>query len=312
MSQVSTRRNRGGWTTEGEDYLAVVRGVIDGLRMHWPLTLRQVYYQLVASLTISNARSSYQKLSRILSKARIDGLVPWEALEDRVRSSLVPAAWTDESDFITSDVRQFLLGYRRDVLAHQDRALEVWIEKDALSRLCAQVAHEYCVPVMVARGFSSVSYLNECRNRVRANAASGRPTTILYFGDLDPSGWEMLPSMLKTLKIEMGLDRMLEGVRCALLPAQVEAYGLPRSVDAMKEKDTRTPEYRKKFGDLAVEIDALRPDVLQSLVRRSIEQHLDMAQLREDLGHEEAERMSLAGLRKRVMEFVSKERGESR
>ncbi len=312
MRQVSTRRRRGGWTTDGNDYLAVVRGVIDGLRQHWPLTLRQVYYQLVASLTIPNARGSYQKLSRILTKARIDGLVPWGALEDRARSSILPMAWTDESCFIESNVRQFLEGYRRDVLAHQDRALEVWIEKDALSRLCAQIADEYCVPVMVARGFSSVSYLNECRNRVRKHAESGKPTTILYFGDLDPSGWEMLPSMLETLKIEMGLEGMLEGVRCALLPEQVEAYGLPRSVDAMKEKDTRTPEYRKKFGDLAVEIDALRPDLLQSLVRESIEQHLDLAQLKEDMAREAEERKSLAGLRKRVLEFVSRATGGGR
>ena len=57
--------------------------VIDGLKGYWPLTLRQIYYQLVAALIIENSLKEYKRLSRVLSNARIEGLVPWASMEDR-------------------------------------------------------------------------------------------------------------------------------------------------------------------------------------------------------------------------------------
>jgi len=47
--------------------------------------------------------------------------------------------------------------YRRDLLQSQDVAPELWVEKDALSDICHRAAKPFCVPVIVARGFSSIS-----------------------------------------------------------------------------------------------------------------------------------------------------------
>jgi len=58
-----------------------VQNIIEELNDYWPLTLRQIYYQLVAALIIENNISQYQRLSRLLSQARLKGLVPWEAME---------------------------------------------------------------------------------------------------------------------------------------------------------------------------------------------------------------------------------------
>jgi len=101
---------------------------------------------------------------------------------------------------------------------------------------------------------------------VERNAQNGKRTMILYFGDLDPSGWEMLPPLLTTLQDEMGLGDLVAGRRCALTPAQVEANKLPRNPDALKETDTRAKKYMARFGDLAVELDALPPATLEALV----------------------------------------------
>ena len=100
--------------------------------------------------------------------------------------------------------------------------MEVWVEKDALSRIVHQAASAYGVPVVVARGFSSVTYVNACRERINRHAWEGQSTWILYLGDLDPSGWEMLPSMMTTLEDEMALGRLVEAQRIALIPEQVE------------------------------------------------------------------------------------------
>ena len=183
-------------------------------------------------------------------------------------------------------------------------ALELWIEKDALSRICHDVAFPYCVDVIVAKGFSSMSYKNGFRDRIERNTANGKQTIALYFGDLDPSGWEMLPAMLRTLQIEMGLGDQVIGQRCALLPEQVDELGLPHSVDAIKEKDTRTPKYREKFGDLAVELDALPPDVLQSLIRDAIEGNVDMSAFERERVIEQQERENISHLRQRVLGLI--------
>ena len=99
----ATTRNRGGWTKTSLEYLAKVQATLDELRGYWPLTLRQVYYQLVATGEIDNNRNQYQRLSRVLSKARIDGLVSWKAIEDRVRSSLFSSGWCSPGDFIRDE-----------------------------------------------------------------------------------------------------------------------------------------------------------------------------------------------------------------
>lgn len=289
-----------------QELLAQVGSVLEELRGFWPLTLRQLYYQLVARLVIKNSLNQYKRLSALLAKARLDGLVPWEALEDRSRLTLHSGGWADQREFTKAELEDLLVGYRRDLLQGQSQALELWIEKDALSRIAHGAAFPYCVPVIVARGFSSVSYVNECRKRLERNAKMGKRTVILYFGDLDPSGWEMLPAMLETLQVEMELGDLVKGVRCALTPAQVERYRLPPSIEAMKATDSRTPNFKAMLrgdgypDDLAVELDALPPATLAGLVRESIEAHLDLSLFEREREREEAERLELARLKWRI------------
>jgi hypothetical protein len=291
-------------------YLEPVRRVLENLWDYWPLTLRQVYYQLVAALVVENKEVEYKKLSRMLVKARLDGLIPWEALEDRARATLHSGGFWDKSHFIAKELNGFLAGYRRDLLQSQDVALEVWVEKDALSHVCHRAAFPYCVPVVVARGFSSVSYLNECRRRVKGNTAAGKRTVILYFGDLDPSGWEMLPAMLTTLQGEMGLGEQVEGKRYALVPKQVGDYSLPQSIDAMKDTDTRTPKFKamlRKAGypdTLAGELDALPPATLEGLVEGAIRENLDLSRFETERQRQETECQALDELQGQVHRLV--------
>ena len=310
-SKTDRHRNRGGWTAKSLQYVHQAEELISGFSDYWPLTLRQIYYQLVSAGTIENELRAYAKLSRMLVKARLDGIVPWEALEDRARSSLYSAGWLDSDHFVDDQLNDFLIGYRRDLLQTQEIALEVWIEKDALSRICHNVAFQFCVPVIVARGFTSVSYAHECRKRVRKNARLGKRTEILYFGDLDPSGWEMLPSMMETLQVEMDLGDLVTGIRCALTPEQVDAYALPRNPDALKLSDTRAKKYIERFGDLAVELDALKPPDLESIVRRAIEDRLDLSQFEREQCRGAHERGRIDRLRKEVQRFIDERNDEN-
>lgn len=304
LVESNNNRNRHGWSKGSLKYLDKVRETLEGLTDYWPLTLRQVYYSLVSSLIIPNVLSEYQKLSRLLSKARLDNLVSWDAIEDRARSRLISGGWHDITHFTMDEMGEFLQGYRRDLLQSQDHAIEIWIEKDALSRICHKVALPYCIPVTVARGFSSVSYVHECRTRIEKNAEEGRRTIILYFGDLDPSGWEMLPAMLETLQVDMKLGDKVEGYRCALNPEQVDLYNLPHSIDAIKPKDTRTKKYKKMFGTLAVELDALPPAIFEDIIRQSIEEKLNLIKFHKEKERESEERDRLEEMRDKIDSFL--------
>ncbi len=293
-------RNRGGWSKASLAYLEQVQQVLTDLSDYWPLTLRQAYYQLVAAVIIENNRNQYAKLSRILTKARLDGRVGWDAIQDRSRSELPSGGWDDREHFASDELAGFLTGYRRDLLQTQDVALELWVEKDALSRICHRVAQPYCVPVTVARGFSSVSYVHNCRERIERNTREGKQTVVLYFGDLDPSGWEMLPSMMTTLRDEMGLGDDVVDKRCALTLEQVQKYNLPHDPTAIKATDPRFKKYVAQFGHLAVELDALPPATLESIIRVSIEAQLNMNAFKAEREQEAEEREHLNETKQRV------------
>lgn len=293
-------RKRGGWSLKSTDCLNKIKEVLRELDDYWPLTLRQVYYQLVAALTIDNNLKQYSKLSRILTKARLDGLVSWDVIEDRARTEMDSGGWPDAKSFIQWDIDNFLFGYKRNLLQSQNVALELWIEKDALSTICHKIAYKYCVPVIVARGFSSISYVYKAKERIINNSNENKKTIILYFGDLDPSGWEMLPAMLDTLQNEMKLGDLVEGHRCALTTDQIKKYNLPYSLDAIKEKDTRTKKYKEKFGLLAVELDALSPPILEDIVRRSIEEKLDLKILKKEKEQENDDLLFISDFKNKI------------
>ncbi len=311
---MSAARRRGAWTPAKRAYLRPILAIIEELESWWPLTLRQVYYRLVAGQVIENRDCAYKKLSRVLTHARLDGLVPWDSIEDRGRRCLESSGWLDAASFVDDERSQLLLGYRRDLLARQPYAVEVWIEKDALAQVAHRAALELCVPVVVARGFVSVSFLNALHQRIQRNARLGHVATrMLYFGDLDPSGWAMLPAMLRTLREEMHVAQEFEALRCALTPDQVVAWHLPYSVEALKVSDSRAAPYRawlreQGYDDaMAVELDAVPPADLERLVAQAITASLDTTILDADRRAERAENLQLAELRARAAAALSGE-----
>jgi hypothetical protein len=297
-------RNRGGWSKESIIYLEQIKKILNDLENYWPLTLRQIYYQLVSSLIIENNLKQYAKLSRILTKARLDGFVSWDTIEDRARSQLYSGGWDNSKHFVQYQIDDFLTGYRRDLLQSQNIALELWVEKDALSRICHEISFKYCIPVIVARGFSSISYINNAKERILNNSEKNKKTIILYFGDLDPSGWEMLPAMLDTLQNEMKLGELVEGYRCALTLEQIKKYNLPYSIDAIKEKDPRTKKYVQRFGSLAVELDALSPPILENIVKQSIEEKLNLINFKEEQIEEQKEKLFINEIKENVRKYL--------
>lgn len=182
---------------------------------------------------------------------------------------------------------------------------EIWIEKDALSRILHRIAFDYCVPVVVAKGYASTSFKNECRERVLRNNRNEQKTIILYFGDFDPSGMNMLPTMMKTLQEDMNLGDSVEAIRVALNLEQIDQYQLPKNPDAVKPKDTRAKKFREEFGDVAVALDALHPEILETLVKDSIESVLDLSRFEEQRRIQAQDREKNSTIKKRINEMIA-------
>lgn len=284
--------------------LAAYKEVIYEFEEYWPMTLRQIYYQLVSRLLVKNNVSGYRSVGRVLRIAREDGLLTYDCMEDRSRSILRSDGWWDSHRFIEFEFGDFLKGYRRDLMQTQDTRLEIWIEKDALSAIFHEIAHPFCIPVVVAKGYVSTSYVGDFRDRIDASI---RPTKALYFGDYDPSGWNMPETMEQSLIGKMHVDAdKLQIVRCGLLPEQIERYSLLKDPHGVNTDDPRAPRFLREHGDdvSPVEFDSLHPDEMKELVKESILANIDVREFEEQKLIEVNERESIAEKREKVMEFI--------
>ena len=231
-----------------------------------PMTVRQVYYQLVARHIIENTRSRYQAVSNALVTARQQGEIPWEWIEDRMRKPRGVTMWDDLPDFIAAVRRS----YRRDVWADQPYYLEAWLEKDALSGIFEDALSPYGVTLNVGRGFDGWDSIKNAADRFGYGSGSW-DGAVLYFGDFDPSGEAMVHSLRERLAF---FSCEPEITKCALTFEDISRYQLPP--DFTKASDTRSKAFVEQWGDVAVELDALPVGVLRDRLVSEVEAHMDL------------------------------------
>jgi hypothetical protein len=233
------------------------------------LTLRQLYYQLVTRNIIKNEEKSYKALSGLVSNARLAGLVDWDAIEDRVRRPQVPQEFENLSNLV--DVA--ITAYRLPRWEGQRYYVELWVEKDALAGVLAPIASSHHVTLMVNRGYSSQSCMYECARRYLGNIRStSKQPILLYLGDHDPSGEDMVRDI--TERLDMFGVRGLIVEKLALTFEQVKKYSLPPN--PAKMSDPRAKEYIEKHGSQSWEVDALPPEVLGELINDAITSYVDL------------------------------------
>lgn len=182
------------------------------------LTLRQLYYQLVASNIIPNRVQEYSKLSSVMVIARMCGFTDWDYLEDRLRIPYLEYAVDDVEDALEDTINQ----YKRDRQEGQPNCIEVWTEKDAVSNILRRVTKYYHVRLMINRGYSSCSAMYRAARRFKS---SEQPVKILYVGDHDPSGLDMLRDIKG--RLDEFRTEMFEVVHVALTLDQIEEFQPP-------------------------------------------------------------------------------------
>lgn len=257
------------------------------------LTLRQLYYQLVSRDVIPNKQSEYSKLSTLLKEGRMGGVVDWSAIEDRLRRPSVPSSFESPADGIQALLNQ----YELPRMEGQPKYIEVWVEKDALSGVLRRVTEQYHIPILVNRGYSSASAMFDAYKRFKHGLNQideEGEVIILYLGDFDPSGMDMIRDIRDRILefAERDYDEFpLRVVPIALTKAQIKQYNPPPN--PAKRTDPRAAKFIAEHGATSWEVDALRPEILNSLLDRAIGSYINKSMYREIVYREKADKEKL-------------------
>jgi hypothetical protein len=246
------------------------------------MTVRQVFYQATVQEIVEKTEAGYRQVQNDLVLMRRAGHLPYHWLADNTRWQRRPAT----HDGVSAALEATAALYRKSLWADADAYVEIWLEKDALAGVVLPVTALYDVPLMVSRGYASLSFLHSAAECI---ATQPVPTYIYHLGDFDPSGVNAGEKIEQTLR-ELAPDADITFERIAVTPNQIEIWDLPTR--PTKASDTRA----RNFGDISVELDAIPPTDLRALVEEAVNQHLPQDQLEVLKAAEESERDLLRDL----------------
>ena len=237
------------------------------------LTIRGLHYQLV-SRGMTNDVQHYKRVVAATGQARWDGIISFDAFSDRERS-MACMTRADETIYdekvseAKTQIRLWASNYSLNRWENQPYYPEVLIEKKALEGVFHKTCLRNGVALGACKGYPSLTFLHDMSLRIIAATDKGKQPIILYFGDYDPSG-EDIPRALRENLISLGCDEDLEVRRICLNEDQVLAWGLPPA--PTKDTDSRSAHWN---GLGQVELDAVKPEKLMSLLQGAIDEIFD-------------------------------------
>lgn len=232
------------------------------------LTVRQIYYQLVARDIVPNTLQSYKRVASIINDGKLAGFIDWEAIEDRTRDFVRQQRWDNGGQILQAAIRS----YHQDMWVNQEHRVFVIVEKEALVGVLEPTCRRFDVPLLAARGYPSGTVLREfVESDISACMDEGKEPIILHLGDHDPSGIDMSRDLAERVSLFAGDDVQLR--RIALNMDQINALRPPEN--PAKITDSRFDSYQRQFGSKSWELDALSPTFLANLLSTEIESYID-------------------------------------
>lgn len=246
------------------------------------LTVRQLYYQLVSRGIIEKTEAAYKNLTVKRSvELRKEGLIRYGKFSDATRWQRRPTTYRDIEDLLLDAAKS----YRKSIWQESDQYVEVWCEKDALSGIIYDVTEQYDIPLMSARGYSSLSFLHSAACEIKYHHAMGKDVCLYHLGDFDPSGQDAARAIKETLRDMARVP--FDFVQLAVTPDQIDWYELPER--PTKKSDSRAKEWEGG----SVELDAINPNDLRKIVRDALDSHIDENLLARTILAENAERETI-------------------
>lgn len=300
-----------------QEFLNAVIKLANGAKADWPISSRSIHYWLLDIQPLTNSSNGKQrhryandekstgKLSDILTRARIAGLIPMHAIMDETRSEMVWDVHDSVDRYTTKLVDEFTARYYRDLTADQPHHIEIVVEKNTVKRMAENVVMKYTIPVSVARGKCS---LPPRAHVIKRWQASGKDKLILILmADHDPDGVVISDMWHKSLIGDFGIDPdKFVAIRAGLNKEQAERFKLPKSIDAKPSSPTYK-KFVKKYGSQAYELDALKPNDFKLILRETIESVIDRPAYDAQVAIEEKEAGFLEVFQAELADFIAEQ-----
>lgn len=286
------------WTADkGELINHIKRITSDYAEQRYKLSLRQLYYQLVAAELIPNHDKVYKKLSTILDDCRYAGLIDWYTIEDRGREP--KQAYYENS--VEGAMQRTINSYKLDRQLNQPTHIEVWTEKDAISGILSRAVNPYTIIMAINKGYTSSTAIYGAYERFVELLNNRKKVVILYFGDHDPSGLDMIRDIRERLTLMFhngdqlnedevqewneNADQDYDNPKLAYINAHFEVRPIGLTMEQIKQykpphnpakiTDPRAKWYIKQYGAKSWEVDALKPPVMVSIVEGAVKEIMD-------------------------------------
>lgn len=298
-----------------EPFLRSILKVLDEKRKFWPLSDRSIHYGLLNAPPFTHASkprsiykndaASYKALTELLTRARLQDRIPFEAIADSTRPVISWDVFPGVRQFIGREMKTFLRGYSRDLQRTQPIHLEIVGEKNTIEGIIRPVASDFCIPFTIGRGYSSLPPRNDMAARFKS---SGKERlVILFLSDFDPEGDDIPRSFARSMRDDFGVTNV-DAVKVALTKDQVRRLKL---VPRMKAKtgSSRHKRFVDQFGEDVFELESIPPETLQQFLRDEINKVMDQDAFIAELGREQEDAAELESIRSRLAgslsEFIS-------
>jgi hypothetical protein len=258
-------------------------------RIKRPVSDRKIHYELLndpplknadkPASTYTNDAASYHNLTNLLTRARIEGIIPWSWICDETRPVEMWSVWSDPKPFIQSQLSDLFVGYYRDLMQSQPNHIEVLAEKNTVAASIRDVAAKYCLPLTSGRGFCSSLPRYQMAQRFRDSGKT--KFVLLMISDLDPAGMAIAESFAMSLRDDFGVDEV-QAIKVAITADQVKQYRIPhgeKAKNTRKEKgkpDGLRDEFVRRYGEYVYECEALPGTALSDILDDAIRSVLDL------------------------------------
>jgi hypothetical protein len=304
--ELEERKARSAISAARQPFLDAIKCIVEDLKEFWPLTDRQVHYQLLNNpplvhaskphSTYVNNPECYKATCDLLTRARLVGAIDFWCIDDATRPISVWANWRESGSYLTKQLNRFLTDYRRDLMQSQPNHIEIVGEKNTIAGIIEPVAAEFGIPMTLGRGYCSLAPRGHMLSRFRR---SGKDLLVLLIvSDFDPEGESIAESFARSMRDDFGV-RHIRAVKVALTFQQVRQLNLPPNFKA-KAKSSRYRKFVAKYGKNVFELEALRPEQLQQMLRDAIESVIDAHAYNAEIAAEKKDAAHLAGMRKAV------------
>jgi hypothetical protein len=291
--------------------LLAMQKIITMLRDYWPLTDRQIHYNLLNDPPLRHAskpnsryvndEKSYNDTTDMLTRGRLEGQIPWNAIGDETRPVCTWDVFASPGPFIREKLSDFMKGYARDLLRSQPNHIEIVGEKNTVESIIRPVAMEFTIPYTIGRGYSS---LDPRRKMYLRYIRSGKMKLILLIlSDFDAEGEDIPHSFARSMRDDFGIQDIVP-VKVGLTHAQTLGAGL--HPNRLKATSSRAPKFREKYGEDTYELEAVPPATLQQYLRDVITSILDVDAYNAEVDRERQDAAYLAEVRRTSLGFLSR------